>query len=295
MIKLDELKIFVAVAESGSFAAAASRLGIAAPVVSRSIKTLEVRLQVTLFQRTTRKIRITGDGQWLLRQARETMAGIEEIQTHFKDRKAEPEGLITVDAATPFALHIIAPLLADFTSTYPKVEIALECNEVVTDLIDDRIDIAIRVGQLKDSSLKSRKIGSTRRALFASPGYLKRHGTPRRAAELRDHRLLGFSGFKALNRWPLTDDNGDWLAITPALSSNSGEALKQLALHDNGIICVSHFAVRKEVTRGELRPVLKKHIADHSIPITAVYYAERAVSRPIRLFLDFLAEKVGEV
>lgn len=295
MIKLEALKIFVAVAESGSFNGAASRLGIAPPVVSRSIKNLEQRLKTSLFKRTTRKISITPDGDWLLQRARQTMENLEGIQAHFLDRQTEPEGQITLDAATPFALHIIAPVISNFLSTYPKVEISLECNEAVTDLIDKQVDVAIRVGRLKDSSLKSRKIGATRRALFASPDYLERYGTPRRPAELEDHQLLGFSGFKSLNRWPLKTAEGDWLTITPSLRSNNGEALKQLALHGNGIICVSHFAVQKEVERGELLPILEKQILEHTIPITAVFYAERAVSRHIRVFLDFLAANVGEV
>lgn len=288
MIKLDELKIFVAVAESGSFIGAAKRLDIAAPVVSRGIKNLESRLNTTLFNRTTRKILITDKGQWLLTQATKTFETIDDIQAHFMERTADPEGQLTVDAATPFALHMIAPAIAGFGERYPKIDITLECNETLSDLIDARVDVAIRIGRLKDSTLKAKKIGNTRRALFASPGYLKRHGTPRHARELKDHKCLGFSDFKALNSWPLKDENGTWISIAPAMRSNNGEALKQLALYDNGIICVSHFAVQKEVERGELIPLLASKICAHAIPVYAVYYAERAVSRHIRLFLDFL-------
>ncbi len=290
MIKLDELKIFIATAEAGSFVRAADQLGIAPSVVSRSIKNLENILNTTLFNRTTRKILITSDGQWLLKQATKTVDNLGEIQSHFIDDKTEPEGKITVDAATPFALHAIAPIISKFTERYPKIEISIESNETITDLIAKKVDVAIRIGELKDSTLKAKKIGYTKRALYTSPGYIEQHGQPLCAKDLEDHKCLGFSSPKSLNIWPLLTENGERFTIKPHMSANSGETLKQLSIYNNGIMCASIFTVQNELKRGELLPVLTDQIVQHSIPVYAVYYSERAVSKHIRMFLDFLEE-----
>ncbi len=290
MIKLDELKIFIAVAEAGSFVGAANRLDIAPPVVSRSIKNLENRLKTTLFNRTTRKILITSEGQWLLKQASMTVNSFEEIFSHFRGNETEPEGQLTIDAATPFALHVIAPIISKFIERYPKIEINLESNEAISDLIQDKVDVAIRVGELKDSSLKAKKIGYTNRGLYASPSYLEQYGQPLGVDDLEAHKCLGFSNSKFLNTWPLKTKSGEWLTIKPHMHANNGETLKQLSVYNNGIICVSSFTVQQELTRGELLPVLTGKIEQQPIPIYAVYYSERAVVTHIRLFLDFLTK-----
>ena len=290
MLKLEELKVFLATAEAGSFAAAAEQLEVAPSVVSKTIKALESKLNTTLFNRTTRKVSITSEGEWLRGEAARTLANLEAIRARFIDDRSEPEGRLTVDAATPFALHAIAPVLSRFTERYPKVQVCLESNETVADLIAKRVDVAIRIGELKDSSLKAVKIGATRRALFAAPAYLARHGEPRGADDLARHKCLGFTAPEALNRWPLLTAGGEPLVVTPHLRANSGETLKQLAVFGNGIACLSDFTVVREVARGELLPVLAERIEPHAIPIYAVYYSQRAVGRHIRLFLDFLKE-----
>ncbi|WP_419902691.1 LysR family transcriptional regulator [Kiloniella sp.] len=293
MIKLDELRIFIAVAEAGSFVGAANRMNITPPVVSRSIKNLESRLKTTLFNRTTRNILITNEGQWLLKHAITTVDGLEEIHTHFRDNKAEPEGQLTIDAATPFVLHAIAPIISRFIELYPKIDINLRSNESVSDLIQDKVDVAIRVGELKDSTLKAKKIGYTHRSLYASSNYIKQHGEPKCVDDLADHKCLGFSNPKSLNVWPLKTKTGEWLTIIPYMRTDSGEALKQLSVFHNGIICVSDFTVRQELKRGQLIPVLQDKVEQLPIPISAVYYSERTVVTHIRLFLDFLSEQTN--
>lgn len=293
MLKLDELRIFVTTAEANSFVGAANQLGIAPSVVSKSIRNLEDRLNTTLFNRTTRKIRITSDGEWLLGQAAQTMRNLDAIHMRFVDDRTEPEGRLTVDAATPFALHAIAPVISQFIERYPRIEISIESNESITDLIEKKVDVAIRIGDLKDSTLKARKMGLTRRALYASPEYIRRHGEPRGVHELDQHRCLGFTSPKSLNLWPLVTESGDRVSILPHLRANSGETLKQLALFHNGIVCLSEFTVQRELSRGELVPILADQIEPNAMPIYAVYYSERAAARHLRLFLDFLKEKLS--
>lgn len=292
MLKLDELRIFAAAACAGSFVSAAEQLGVAPSVVSKTVRSLENKLNTTLFNRTTRKILITAEGEWLLERAMKTMAGLETIRDHFAGSDHEPEGRLTLDAATPFVLHAIAPVISAFTERFPKVEIALESSEAVADLIARRVDVAIRIGELKDSTLKAIRLGSTRRALYASPAYVARYGEPKTVDDLAQHRCLGFNRPRSLNTWPLADQRGDPVVIMPCLRANSGETLKQLAVFGNGIACVSAFTVQRELQRGELLPVLADIIEPHPIPVYAVHYSERAAGRHIRLFLDFLKENI---
>ncbi len=295
MIKLDELKIFVTTAEAGSFAAAAGVLGVAPSVISKSIKSLEAKLRTTLFNRTTRSLRITDEGRWLLERAASTLGEVDAIAARFLDHSSEPAGRLIVDAATPFALHAIAPIVAGFRQRYPKVEIVLHSSEAVSDLIANRVDVAIRIGALKDSTLKAKRIGTTRRGIYASPGYLARQGSPSSPADLHDHFCLGFTEPQSLNVWPIMDESGEAIAINPVISANSGETLKQLAVFHNGIACLSSFTVRRELERGELVALLADRIEAQAIPINAVYYSEAAVARHIRLFLDFLKEEMGDL
>jgi len=291
MIKPDELKVFIATAEAGSFVTAADQLGIAPSAVSRSIKGLENRLKTTLFNRTTRKILITSQGQWLLRHATKTLDNLDQIQSHFTGDMTEPEGELTIDAATPFSLHVIAPIISRFIEDFPKIKITLVCNETITDLIAQKVDVAIRIGELKDSTLKAKKIGHTQRALYASPVYLEKFGVPSSVKDLEDHQCLGFSHSKSLNTWPLFGEDGERVTITPHIYANSGEILKQLSICHNGIICVSKVTVKKELEREELLPVLENKTQQYFIPIYAVYYSERTVGLHIRKFLDFIDEQ----
>ena len=291
MFKLDDLKIFIATAEAGSFVGAAQHLNIAPSVVSRSIKNLEVQLDTTLFNRTTRKITLTGEGQWLLSHAAKTLDNVHDIRAHFRDKNTELQGNLVIDAPTPFTLHLLAPILSEFTRQHPKVRLSLESNEDIADLIEKRVDVAIRLGALKSSGLKAKKIGSIQRAFYASPGYLEQKGVPVDVADLREQNCLGFSQkTPSLNRWPILTESGEWFEITPYMTANSGETLKQLAIHGHGILCLSDFTVRNELESGKLVPVLCDKIVPHTIPVSAVYYSEYKVVRHVRVFLDFLVE-----
>lgn len=206
-LKLSELEVFIAVAESSSFNLAAERLDIASSVVSRTIKKLEADLETTLFNRTTRRVTLTEEGTWLVDRARHVSEGVLAIEHHFSRKYQQPVGSLTVDAASSFALNAIVPLLPGFAQRYPDIKVALVSNDSITDLIERKVDVAIRIGQLSDSSLKARKLGVTQRGLYASPSYLKRVGSPGCVAELATHQLLGFDKYKLLNHWPLLDQH----------------------------------------------------------------------------------------
>ncbi|EHK62914.1 LysR substrate-binding domain-containing protein [Achromobacter arsenitoxydans] len=290
---LDEMQVFIAIVDSGSITAAADVLGQTISATSRTMSRLEEKLQTTLMRRTTRRLELTEEGKAYLEQARRIIASVEEAEELMRLRRNQPAGLLRVDAASPFMLHVIAPLVPGYRKRYPQVELELNSNEGNIDLLERRTDLAIRIGRLKDSSLHAVPLGSSRVRVLASPGYLAQHGKPRRVADLASHVLLGFSQLEALNEWPLLDADGQPLHIKPQIRSYSGETLRQLALNDGGIVCLSDFMTRADRKAGTLQPLFVKQTLEVRQPINAVYYRNTAISARIKSFIDYLVEAVG--
>ncbi len=194
----EELQTFVAIIDSGSITAAAEQLGQTVSGVSRALNRLERKLGVTLLRRTTRSSQLTDEGELLLTRARDILQSVEEAETAVSLGRVKPAGRLRVDAATPFMLHAIVPNLPAFTARYPDIQLELTNNERFVDLIEQRIDIAIRIGTLPDSTLHARALGACPLHILASPAYLAEHGTPRSVADLKRHKLLGFSDIETL-------------------------------------------------------------------------------------------------
>jgi len=291
-VTLDEMLMFSAVVECESFTAAAERLDISTPVLSRAIKRLERKLGCCLLHRTTRSVGLSVEGEWLYRRATALLSQVDEVESYFLEDQRQPSGLIRVDAATPFTLHGLVPLIADFNRQYPQITVVLESSESIINLVERKVDLAIRIGELDNSSLKARRIGATRRAIYASPDYLRRQGAPQTADELQQHRCLGFTRPDRLNIWPIKNSQGELVQVTPAILSDSGETLRQLALQGNGIVCLSSFTVRQNIEEGTLVPLLASEIIDMPVPINLVFYSDKAVSGRVRCFIDYVAEHI---
>ncbi|WP_241129313.1 LysR substrate-binding domain-containing protein [Achromobacter xylosoxidans] len=290
---LDEMQVFIAIVDCGSIAAAADALQQTISATSRTMTRLEEKLQTTLMRRTTRRLELTEEGSAYLEQARKIIAAVEETEEQMRARRNQPAGRLRVDAASPFMLHVIVPLVPGYRQRYPKVELELNSNEGNIDLLERRTDLALRIGSLKDSSLHAVPIGRSRVRVLASPGYLAAHGTPKRAADLREHTLLGFSQLESLNEWPLEDADGQPLHIQPSIRSFSGETLRQLALNDAGIVCLSDFMTRADRQSGALRQLFPRQTLDVRQPVNAVYYRNTAISSRIKSFIDYLVESLG--
>lgn len=290
---LDEMQVFIAVVDCGSITAAADALQQTISATSRTMTRLEEKLQTTLMRRTTRRLELTEEGSAYLEQARKIIAAVEETEEQMRARRNQPAGRLRVDAASPFMLHVIVPLVPGYRKRYPKVELELNSNEGNIDLLERRTDLALRIGHLKDSSLHAVPIGRSRVRVLASPGYLAAHGTPKRVADLREHTLLGFSQLESLNEWPLEDADGQPLHIQPAIRSFSGETLRQLALNDAGIVCLSDFMTRADRQSGALRQLFPRQTLDVRQPVNAVYYRNTAISSRIKSFIDYLVESLG--
>ena len=290
---LDELQAFAAVVDGGSITAAAERLGQTVSGISRSLGRLEQKLATTLLRRTTRRLELTEEGEVFLARARQILAAVDEAEEQMAARREQPAGRLRVDAATPFMLHVIAPLVDSYRAAHPQVTLELHSNEGITDLIEHRTDVAFRIGTLRDSTLHARPLGSSRIRVLASPAYLARCGTPRRLQDLAGHTLLGFTQPEALNDWPLRTPEGTPLRITPAVASPSGETLRQLALAGAGIVCLSDFMTLEDRRSDRLVPLFVRQSLDIRQAIHAVYYRNTALSSRITSFLDHVVQRLG--
>jgi len=290
---LDELQALVAVVDAGSITAAATGLGQTVSGISRALGRLEKKLDTTLLRRTTRRLQLTEEGAVFLARARAVLAALDEAEEQMAARRSQPAGRLRVNAATPFMLHAVLPLVADFCAAFPQIRLELDTDELNIDLLERRTDVAIRIGTLRDSSLHARALGSSRVRVLASPGYLAAHGRPRSVAELAGHTLLGFTQPEALNRWPLRSEAGDGWPATPTVAASNGETLRQLALAGVGIVCLSDFMTAADRAAGTLVPLLPRDTVEQRQPIAAVYYRNTQVAPRIVCFLDFLQQRLG--
>lgn len=292
-VTLDELQAFATVVDTGSITAAAQLLDLTVSATSRSLTRLEEKLKTTLLHRTTRRLELTEEGRAFLQNARGIIDSVESAEEQMLARREVPSGRLRVDAATPFMLHVVVPLVRGYRERFPQVELELNSNEGIIDLLERRTDVAIRIGHLKDSTLHSRLIGHSRVRILASPAYLDAHGVPRTSKELGKHALLGFNQPESLNVWPILGVDGEPYRIEPAVRTSSGETLRQLALDGAGIVCLSDFMTAQDRASGRLTQVLASHIQDVRQPIHAVYYRNTAVSSRIASFVDYLIEALG--
>ncbi len=286
---LEELEVFLAVVDTGSLTAASLHLGQPTSTTSRLLRRLEDSLQTTLLRRTTRRLDLTDEGCSFLKDARAVMGSVQAAEEGLLHRRGQPSGPLRVDAATPVLIHLIAPLVESYRKSFPLVGLELSSNEGFVDLLERRIDLAIRSGELKDSTLHSRLLCHSALRLVASPTYIKRHGMPVSVADLTEHVLLGFSQPDSLNVWPLQLNGEQSLQIRPTIAASSGEVLRQLALNGQGIACVGAFMAVEDLARGTLVEVLARQNTGLTRPIHAVYYKHSAVSMRISSFVDHLA------
>lgn len=291
---LDELLVFVTIVDAGSISAAAEQLDQTVSGISRALRRLEDKLKTTLFRRTTRRLELTEEGGTFLPQARRILELTEEAEDQIAGRRHKPAGRLRVNAASPFMLHVIVPLVGGFRTKYPEIELELHTSDEIINLLERRTDVAIRIGSLRDSSLHARHLGNSRQRVLASPAYVKARGAPRNIAELHKHSLLGYTPGGTPNLWPLRSSVGDKQRIAPTVFASSGETLRQLALAGAGLVCLSDYVTLVDRKRGDLIQVLLRETVDISRPINAVYYRDTQFGSRIRCFLDYVGSRMGD-
>ena len=289
----DDLRFFVAVVENGGFTRAAAVLETDNSAVSRSVKRLEAKLGVTLLNRTTRQISTTEEGAQYFRRAKKILEDMAQAEAEIRAASGVPQGLLRVDAATALVLNRLVPLIGVFCRRYPQVDVSLTSSENRIDLIERRVDVAIRAGLLDDSSLRVRPLFDSYRKVVATPAYLARHGTPQTPSELERHCCLGYCEPSVLNVWDIACDDGQTYTAHPKLCADSCETVKRLCLSGQGIASLPDFTVNADLAAGRLTELFPDRRLAVPTPFNAVYYAGHAVSPKIRAFVDFLAEEWG--
>lgn len=291
---LAEMAAFVRVVEAGTFTGAAQRLGWSKSMVSRRIAELEDRLGARLLNRTTRRLSLTEAGDAYYRRCARILAEIDDAEDEIARLSAEPRGTLRVNAPMSFGTQHLAPAIAGFVGRYPQVRIDLTLDDRFVDLIDDGVDVAVRIGVLADSSLIARRLAPSHVVLCASPAYLARRGVPERPADLAAHDCLLYSNAVSVDQWqfPGADGAAETVRVRGPMVANNGDVLREVAIAGLGIARLPTFIVADALADGRLRPLLCRHRLPET-PIHAVYPHSRHLSTKVRAFVDFLAERFG--
>lgn len=293
MVVHNEMLSFVRVVEKGSFAAAARELSLTPSALSKTITRLEQRLGAQLMTRTTRRLALTAEGETYLSRCREILAAIDAAESEIASAGALPRGHIRVSAGTAIGRQQVARLLPDFLATYPGISVELNISDYRVDLVAENIDVALRAGDLPDSTLVARKIVDARRLICASPEYLANHGTPVRPDDLLNHNCIVIASFPHLARWPFhTPEGVTRIQVGGNVTSDNADVQLDLAVAGHGIVRMVDIHLADSVHRGLLVPLLIEENVDEPVPIWALTPPGRNRVPRVRVFLDFLVERL---
>jgi len=292
MDRLLEMEVFVAVNEMGSFSKAAERMRMSPPAVTRAVSSLEERLGVTLLTRTTRRLHLTDAGARFLEHAQRLLGEIESAERSASGDMGIPQGHLTVSASVTFARFVITPMVRKFLQTQPKITATVLSLDRVVNLVDEGVDVAVRIGELPTSSLIARRVGTVRRIFVASPDYLARCGNPEHPQELKLHSMIGFSNIQASNEWQYKTKAGKGrVPLAPGLMVNDAMAAVEAAVAGEGITMVMSYVVVDLIKSGKLVPVLPEYMPQE-VPAHLVFPQSRLVAPKLRAFLDFSAARL---
>jgi DNA-binding transcriptional LysR family regulator len=291
---LADIAVFVRVVERGSFTLAADDLAVSRAVVSKYVSRLESRLGARLLNRTTRRLSLTEAGAALFEASRGALERIEEAESAVARLQSEPRGRLRVSAPMSFGILHLGPLLADFSRENPAVSLEVSFNDRFVNLVEEGVDVAIRIGALSDSSLVARKLSTTRLVVCASPHYLAERGEPEMPEDLAAHNCLLYSYLSTANVWRFTAPDGRAIpvAVSGNLRANNGIVEAEAAVAGMGILMSPTFYVGPLIRQGKLKRILERYeIAE--MGIYAVYPQREHVPPKVRAFVDFLARRFG--
>lgn len=292
MDRTDAIAVFIAVADHGSFAAAARRLGRSPASVTRAVADLESRLGVRLLTRTTRAVSTTEAGQRFLGGAKRVLADLDEIERAAAGQGTAPRGELRLTAPILFGRLHVLPIVTEFLDCFPEVQAALALVDRPVDLVEEGLDVAVRIGALGESSAVATRVGALRRIVVASPDYLARRGTPQRPADFSDHDVVAFSGIAGVEHWVFREAARDVnVAIRPRLVVSTAEAAIDTARAGFGLTRVLSYQAAEDVARGALLRVLPAYEGDE-VPIHLVYPGGRHPPPKLRAFLDFTTPRL---
>ena len=288
MDRIETMQAFVTVADHKGFAPAARKLGLSASAVTRMVAALEERVGARLLQRTTRSVMLTDAGERFLERARRILADVEEAEGAVQAERTQPTGRIVVSAPLGFGRRHVTPLMSTYLKRYPDVAGDLRLSDRMVNLVEEGIDVAVRIGHLPDSSLVARAVGDMRRMVVASPDYLAAHGEPHHPSEIAAHRTVHFGALSAAPDWRFVEDGREVrVACAPRFTTNSADAAIYHAEQGGGLTRVLAYQAAEGLASGRLKAVL----VDYEIaplPIHLVYPTSRLLSAKVRAFVDLV-------
>ena len=294
MNRLEELEAFVAVVDYRGFGNAGEKLGIAKSMVSRRVSELERRLGVQLLQRTTRRQSLTDAGRDLYQRATQILCDLHDAEQAVTQDQESVSGRIRLTLPLGFGVNQLAQPISDFLARHPGIRIEVDLNDRQVDLVAENIDLAIRVGELRDSNLIARKLASVHFAICASPGYLREHGEPRTPADIADHEVLVYSNVSAGRQWDLVQgESKPGARIRYRLSANNGEFLAAVASHGQALVSGPLALLQRYIDSGALVPILADFVP-RKVGMYAVYPPGRLVAGRVRALSDALYAHFSE-
>jgi DNA-binding transcriptional LysR family regulator len=292
MDKLRAMETFVRIVDRGSLTAAADALSTSLPSVVRTLAALEAELDVRLLNRTTRRISLTDEGHEYLERCRRVLAEIEDAEATLSARRIAPKGKLRITAPVMFGRLRVAPVVVDFITEHPAVQVELVLLDRMVDLVEEGIDVGVRIGRLPDSSLVAVQVGQTRRVVCAAPAYLKHAGTPKSLTDFARHRHVSFGGVTAGNTWRFADGKrGVQQSVEPALASNQIDVAIDACLRGLGLGQFLCYQVQPLFDAGKLKRVLQP-FEPAPVPIQVVYPHARRLSSNVRAFIDWAAPRL---
>lgn len=292
MDRFRSIQVFVKVAECGGFAAAARDLAMSPPAVTRAVSMLEGRLGTRLFVRTTRSVRMTESGERFFQDGRRILQELEEAEEAAVGSHAAPRGELHITGPVLFGRMFVTPILGDFLDRYPMVKARTLFVDRIVNLMDEGLDIAIRIGDLPDSSLIAVRVGTVRRVMCASPKYIEKHGLPHRPEDLYDHRLVQSLALGTSPGWPF-QENGAPVSVRlePRLRMNTNDAVIELVLRGWGLSRLLSYQIAPYLADGRLQAVLSAFEMP-PMPIHVLHQEGGMVSAKVRAFVDFMVERL---
>ncbi|MBK0062294.1 MULTISPECIES: LysR family transcriptional regulator [unclassified Acinetobacter] len=292
---MDAIQSFINIVETGSLSGAAKKMGISVSTISRQITTLEERLRLKLLIRSTRKIVLTEDGNAYYASVKEILNELNQLENQLKDKNREPSGDLHISAPTLWGRNHLVPMLSDFMMQYPKINLTVTLLDRPVSLLDEGIDIAIRVGTLEDSSLLCRTLGHIRWVLCASPRYLEKNGTPLQPDHLMQHTCLIYSQNKHGNEWEFQGKNSKRKIKVPVrMRSNSLDAVVTASLKGAGIVMTPKWFVDKQIQQKEL-VILMPEYELPARPIYALFTHNHLMTNKVRVLLDYLIFRLEQI
>ncbi|SHN11909.1 DNA-binding transcriptional regulator, LysR family [Duganella sacchari] len=293
MDRLRSMEVFVGVVEAGSFTAAARAFEMSVVMVGKHIADLEQRLGARLLNRTTRRQSLTEIGEQYCEQCRQILAHVQSAESGALAMRSSARGNLRISAPVAFGSALLAPLLPAYMAAHPEVSVDLDLSERISDLVEEGLDAAIRIGRLDDSTLIARPLKPYGMVICGAPAYLARCGTPATPADLAQHQCLDFLHWRRVVRWRLGQPDGALPSPQPSrFRSNNGQAVKQMALNGFGLAMLPEIVVAEEIAQGRLVPLLRNYMPPLR-PLHLIYPRGRQTTPKLSTFVDFVVKNFG--